>query len=148
MGAWIVIALGGLFLAAGMAGVRKSMRMKRWVETPGQVTARDVMRDNWGPNSDENTPYWNAQISYRFDFRGVAYTGLTIRDPKPAFSSREEAKAFLDAIPDAVTVWVDPDDPSACVLTRSSGGPGWVGVAAGLAIVALGVALWLGGAQG
>jgi hypothetical protein len=150
-----LIGAAGLWAAASLASDGDAST--RWVEAKGRVVASGVdtrrsfhasdIRNPYGPTTYEHRPV----VRYTYAVGGRTYTADRVRfgerNAEDGDAGRDRAQAEADRYPEgmAVTVYVDPADPTAAVLEPGRQSTPWMigvgGVAflAGVAMIGLGL---------
>lgn len=131
----LVICTGAI--VAGWGVVKLARRMTMYRSVPGKIIVREVVASPGAQRRGGFMPY----VKYSYAVDGTSYESDKIQFAIVSLS-REESAARLDAIPDDVTVWYDPDAPSTAYLVRHTGGLGWVFIGFG-AFGALCTLIWI-----
>ena len=135
-----VAVAGAALLGGGGSAWLESRSAHGWDAVEGVVSSSAVVRSGQPRSS---SPRFHADVEYRYAVGGTPYTGTRVSfDPAPGVV-REAAEALVRERyrpGAAVTVYVDPAEPSNSVLERSGGGLALVFAALGALL--LGVALY------
>ncbi len=133
----LVLGLGISY--AGYSYSALARRMRSYKSVPGTVVSREVTT---APGGDTTTGHWGEgggytpRVTYTYVVDGTEFRANQlargVRGYKRAIAERK-----LGEIPDQVTVWYDPTQPSDAYLHKHGTGFGY-------AILALGVCLTLG----
>ncbi|MET0554425.1 MAG: DUF3592 domain-containing protein [Vicinamibacteria bacterium] len=124
VGGVIEIVLGLFFVGRGLPGLLQSLRALGWRRTDGQIlgagTPGYTARAGGGHG---RTRMVRGAVLYRYTHEGREYVGdrLSFGTPiglNPALASLAGAARYEAG--QAVTVFVDPKDPSRAVLRRSA----------------------------
>jgi hypothetical protein len=137
--ATFVLLLGLAFAWVGNMYSSLARRMRSFKSVPGTVTAREVVivpsgnttEGRWGEGGG-----YTPQVTYRYVVDGVELQSNKLARAVYGYK-RVVAERKLAEIPDQVTVWYDPQNPSEAYLRKH-------GPAFGYAILTLGVFLVLG----
>lgn len=140
--AYFTILIGGVALIAAAMLARRARHLRSYVPVPGRVVEKWV-----GPASTTSAGVadgtrFEAHVRYAYTVAGTEYVGERIALTKEA-SSRASAERALERYDGDVTVYVDPSDPNAAVLTRSGLGLAVFTGVFGLVAVAIGLAVAL-----
>jgi hypothetical protein len=141
MAAYFALAIGAVALvAAVMLGLR-ARHLRSYVPIRGQVVEKWVGPASTTSAGVSDGTRFEAHVRYAYTVDGTEYVGERIALTKES-SNRASAERQLERYDGDVTVYVDPADPNAAVLTRSGLGlavfTGLVGVVAiviGLAVL-------------
>ncbi|MBL8724040.1 MAG: DUF3592 domain-containing protein [Planctomycetes bacterium] len=116
-----LLVLAALLCGLGYSGWRladaQERSRTRWVAVPGRVVATSIEVDE--EHDEYHSIYHYPRLTYSYQFAGRDLVGRRFRvvDDR-SFSTRAEAERVLEKLPvgGAITVLVDPDDPSMAVL--------------------------------
>jgi hypothetical protein len=141
----LLIAAGAI--AAGVGQIRIARRMRFFQKTRGRILTREVYDDinfsnqegKWGKGGG-----YTPRYTYSYEVGGVPYTGTkftyTVRGYKKSI-----VQQMIDAMPDDVDVYYDPDDPGEAYLAlEKSPTIGWVLIGTGVVIALFGLAFVVG----
>ena len=142
MAAYFALVIGAVALfASAMLGLR-ARRLRSYVPVRGRIVEKWV-----GPASTTSAGVadgtrFEAHVRYAYTVAGVEYVGERIALTKET-RNRASAERQLERYDGDVTVYVDPADPNAAVLTRSGLGLAIVTGCLGLVAVVVGLAVAL-----
>lgn len=134
----LVLGLSAL-IAAGMLA-RRVWRMRSYVAVPGRIVARGLDAASSAVGAVGDGQRFETAVRYEYSYRGTVYTGNRVAVTTNS-RTRGGAQRDLDRLPDAVTVYVNPADPTDAVLTRAGFGLTVAAAATGVLAVLIGTAL-------
>jgi hypothetical protein len=134
----LVVIIGVGAVASGVVLGRAGWRARSFVKVKGRVVERGVEPV---PTAGTDGHRYEARVTYQYSRAGTDYTGrVAVTSEANTESGAEKA---LATIPDTVTVYVNPADPTDAVLTIRGLGLALTTGALGLVAVAVGIALLL-----
>lgn len=120
----ILTVLGLFFLARGLPGLFQALAALGWRRTDGQILGAGTLGYTAAAGGGHGrTRMVRGAVSYRYRYEGHEYLGsrMSFGTPiglNPALASLSGASRYEAG--QAVTVFVDPKDPSRAVLRRSA----------------------------
>lgn len=120
----IEIVLGLFFLARGLPGLLQALAAFGWRRTDGQILGAGTLGYTAAAGGGHGrTRMVRGAVSYRYGYEGREYVGhrMSFGTPiglNPALASLSGASRYEAG--QAVTVFVDPKDPSRSVLRRNA----------------------------
>ena len=140
---WMVV--GGIAIYAGGYVLSRTLKVRSWPTTPGQVISREI-----GPRSTTGAgtgASYEPRVKYTYAVGAKNYTGDCLQSPGKQSYMYEAAKRFLDKIPDRPLVHYDPDNPANSCLYPSSVLWGWLILGLGVLTLLVALTLRLGRSQ-
>lgn len=117
-----------VFLAAGLAGIRRGLRTYAWARAEGRVVRSTVGRETEA-TGEGTVDRYHAEVRYRYEAAGAAREGSAVHADDRGSPSRGRAERWAARYPQGarVAVFYDPADPDRAVLERGVGsGPFWL----------------------
>jgi hypothetical protein len=141
----ILVAAGGLFLAAGAYQYRVARTaQKHWSTTDGVVLASGLDAFDGADRKSRTTPRYVLQVVYEYRVNDQTYEGRQVGFGGTSFAL-EAARKKLRIYPQGVlvTVYYDPANPNKAVLEPDAAGA-WIYLLLGLIILlGGGLSAWL-----
>jgi hypothetical protein len=140
------LVIGGLgcllvwvfWLVFGLNGAIEAWTSRAWKTTEGIITATSIHPKKLGPSSKGELARFELRTNYRFDVRGLGYTGNRIGLGTPeAYPTNNAARFAMDRQypkDKKITVYYDPVEPSRCALNPASA---WLVVSRGSPLLLL-----------
>ena len=116
----IVLAiLGAVFTGVLWHSWQLAEETRSWVETPAKVLSSQVIPDQATPNSPTK---YRVVVRYQYNFGGAVYHTERIRRSDGPKNDREDAEALREEYTpgQALTCWVNPEDPAYAVLKHDN----------------------------
>ncbi|MCG5433658.1 DUF3592 domain-containing protein [Mycobacterium sp. MYCO198283] len=135
-----VLLIGGCAVASGVVLGRAGWRARGFAKVKGRVVERGI--DPVAAADKAGGRRYEARVTYEYAVAGAQHTGNRIAVTSEAHT-RAAAEEALATIPDTVTVYVNPADPTDAVLTIRGLGLAITTVALGLVAVTIGLTLLL-----
>ncbi|MEL6233246.1 MAG: DUF3592 domain-containing protein [Pseudomonadota bacterium] len=148
----LILRLVFLVFGIGITGIGVSIAQtawaaRGWVQVEGAILAPEVVERF--ASADAGGTMWYVAITYGYRFEGRDWEGRLVQYgagdqasrmfASPDAAAQAAAREFAPGT--AVTVYVDPDDPSRAVLDRSFGFPSLAALALGLTLIALAIGI-------
>lgn len=121
---FLIMLAGTAFFAVGTYFIfslwqdrmRLGTESEHWPTSPATVTGSFVTFQDGAGSQADRTPY-QPRITYTYDVNGVEMSGNLIAATHPAFSSREETQAWIDAYPkEGLVAHYNPENGAEAVL--------------------------------
>ncbi|MEM8740256.1 MAG: DUF3592 domain-containing protein [Pseudomonadota bacterium] len=142
---FLVFGLGITWI--GLSIAQTAWAARDWVQVEGTILAPEVVERF--ASADAGGTMWYVAIQYGYRFEGREWEGRLVRYgggdqaskmfSSPDAAAQAAAREFAPGM--AVTVYVDPDDPSRAVLDRSFGFVSLAALALGLTLIALAIGI-------
>ncbi len=130
-----IAAIGASFVFFGIAEWRMALASRDWTPVEGIVETSELHEHSVPSGSGSTSRQTYFDIAYRYEVDGVDRVGRRVAYTVTMGESqhRERAARYLPGA--AVTVWVDPGDPTRAVL--EPGGNGWNAVPIAMGLLAI-----------
>jgi hypothetical protein len=142
----VVIAISLVVLIVFGRQILQGLKSRNWPTAAGTVQdARIQMHQSTDEEGDVTTTY-EAFVQYRYSVSGREYQGMRRTFSDVRTSSRSRTEKILERYPPggSVTVYYDPEDPSASVLEPGVGAMSYILLLLVLAFLVFGVVGLLG----
>ena len=119
----LVLAAGGLlFTWVLWTAWQRAEETRRWLPAPCRILSARVSSERPTPNSN---PAYRAEIRYRYQHQGQAYTGSRIKRVDAASQHEDRVRQKLEAYPVGrdSTCYVNPAQPAEAVLQHDTRAP-------------------------
>ena len=145
---WVLMCLGGLFLAVGVWLLSSAYMSTTWPTVEGQVIESKVVgRIGQAGNALQRHIEYSIEVTYQYEVNHVSYeakryslgSGDTVTG---GFNEKSEARAWLKnsafSNNPAVTVYVNPNDPNDTVLSAGINWATFIPMIIGLLLLVMG----------
>ena len=118
----VLAVLGTVFTGVLWHSWRLAEETRSWAATPAKILSSQVITDQATPHSPVK---FRAVVRYQYQFGGGVYHTDRIRRSDGPKGYREDAEALREEFTpgQAVTCWVNPEEPSYAVLKHDTRAP-------------------------
>lgn len=113
-----ILAFSLLALIGGSVMGYKTLRVRRWPATTGQMLEKEVVYSDKPVASNRATRY-EVKLRYRYKVADKAYVSTNYR-PTVEITRKHEAQKVIDSLGDEVTVYYNPSNPAEAYLSTNS----------------------------
>jgi hypothetical protein len=139
----VMIVAGLTVLGWGAIELKRAHVSSTWPSTTATVIRASVREQDQRQENETGASYYPT-IQYAYSALGEHFIGERIAFGGVAAGSLSQARQILDQYPTGklVTVYYDPNDPSAAVLKAGYRLPAYLAAAVGLVFLAGGLIAW------